>query len=81
MSRSFTRATARLLTVAALAALPVLGAASAHADQYSSGRNSILGGNQVFAPISAPINVCGVAVGLLGDASASCEGGATVTGR
>ncbi|WP_162181625.1 chaplin family protein, partial [Glycomyces tenuis] len=32
-------------------------------------------GNQVFAPIQAPINVCGNAVAILGYASASCEGG------
>ncbi|GAA2145258.1 chaplin family protein [Glycomyces algeriensis] len=34
-------------------------------------------GNQVVAPIQAPINICGVAAAVLGTASAGCEGGAT----
>lgn len=32
-------------------------------------------GNQIFAPIQAPVNVCGNAIAILGHASASCEGG------
>ncbi|WP_101790652.1 chaplin family protein [Nonomuraea indica] len=44
----------------------------------TSGRGSILGGNQVVAPITAPINVCGNAVAVLGDAAAGCLGGARV---
>ncbi|MCT9929811.1 chaplin family protein [Planotetraspora sp. A-T 1434] len=44
----------------------------------TSGRSSILGGNQVVAPITAPINVCGNAVAVLGDAAAGCLGGARV---
>ncbi|MFB9658656.1 chaplin family protein [Glycomyces mayteni] len=32
-------------------------------------------GNQVFAPIQAPINVCGNAIAILGVATASCDGG------
>ncbi|WP_162642272.1 chaplin family protein [Streptosporangium sp. 'caverna'] len=47
----------------------------------TSGRGSILGGNQIIAPITAPINVCGNSVAVLGDAFAGCEGGAKVTGR
>ncbi|MBP2704500.1 chaplin [Microbispora sp. RL4-1S] len=46
----------------------------------TSGRHSILGGNQVVAPIIAPINVCGNAVAVLGDAAAGCLGGARVGG-
>ena len=45
----------------------------------TSGNNSILGGNQVSAPISAPVNVCGNAVALLGHAWAACKGGASVS--
>jgi hypothetical protein len=48
--------------------------------QRTSGRHSVLGGNQVNAPISAPINICGNAAALLGDAAAGCEGGSKVTG-
>ncbi|GAB3220451.1 hypothetical protein GCM10027447_04860 [Glycomyces halotolerans] len=34
-------------------------------------------GNQVYAPIQAPVNICGNAVAVLGTATASCEGGAS----
>ncbi|MFI0411876.1 chaplin family protein [Actinomadura sp. 3N508] len=44
----------------------------------TSGDNSILGGTQVIAPISIPVNVCGVAVGVFGEAQAACKGGASV---
>ncbi|MFF5204954.1 chaplin family protein, partial [Streptosporangium sp. NPDC000396] len=46
----------------------------------TSGDHSILGGNQVVAPITAPINVCGNAVAVLGDAAAGCLGGSHVGG-
>ena len=46
----------------------------------TSGNLSILGGNQVYAPISVPVNVCGNAIGaILGIAQAGCKGGASVT--
>src|SRR5260370_8190417 len=38
---------------------------------------SILSGNDVNAPVSAPVNVCGIAVALLGGANAGCAGGAS----
>ncbi|QFG23691.1 chaplin [Actinomadura sp. WMMB 499] len=47
-------------------------------DMKTSGNFSILGGNQVFAPISVPVNVCGNAVAVLGVAEAACKGGASV---
>ena len=47
----------------------------------TSGRGSILGGNQVVAPITAPVNVCGTAVAVAGGAKAGCKGGAKVVGR
>lgn len=43
----------------------------------SAGNTGILNGTQVYAPIQAPINLCGVAVAVLGDATAGCEGGST----
>ena len=46
--------------------------------QHSSGNGSILGGNQINAPVNAPIDVCGNAVAVLGNAVAHCKGGATV---
>ncbi|GAA2134281.1 chaplin family protein [Actinomadura napierensis] len=44
----------------------------------TSGNGSILGGNQVNAPISIPIDVCGNAVAVIGIAGAGCKGGASV---
>ena len=46
----------------------------------TSGRHSILGGNQVNAPVTAPVNVCGNTAAVLGDALAGCRGGARVSG-
>src|ERR1700749_1053813 len=46
--------------------------------QSTSGNGSILGGNQINAPINAPIDVCGNAVAVLGGALAGCRGGAAV---
>src|SRR5688500_7817622 len=50
-------------------------AAPAQAD-ITSGRNGVLSGNQLFFPITAPINVCGNAVAVIGVAVAGCKGGA-----
>ncbi|PZG17708.1 chaplin family protein [Nonomuraea aridisoli] len=44
----------------------------------TSGDGSILGGNQITAPITAPLNACGNSVAIFGDATAGCKGGATV---
>ncbi|MEV4076639.1 chaplin [Nonomuraea fuscirosea] len=44
----------------------------------TSGDGSVLGGNQITAPISAPINACGNAVAIFGDATAGCKGGSAV---
>ncbi|GAA1264788.1 hypothetical protein Psi02_63740 [Planotetraspora silvatica] len=46
----------------------------------TSGRSSILGGNQIIAPITAPINVCGNSVAVLGRAFSGCQGGSSVSG-
>ena len=40
----------------------------------------MLGGNQVVAPITAPINICGNSVAVVGEAFSGCEGGAEVVG-
>ena len=45
----------------------------------TSGNGSILGGNQINMPVSAPVDICGNAVGILGLAGAGCEGGASVS--
>jgi hypothetical protein len=49
-------------------------------NETTSGNNSILGGNQVSVPISAPVNVCGNSAAGLGTSASGCRGGATVTG-
>jgi hypothetical protein len=46
---------------------------------HTSGNGSILGGTQVIAPISIPIDVCGNAVAVIGIAGAGCKGGASVS--
>jgi hypothetical protein len=58
----------------------ILAAAPANADIHTSGAGGVLSGNQVVAPISIPISVCGNAVAVLGIAGAGCKGGASVGG-
>ncbi|MES9538794.1 chaplin family protein [Actinomadura sp. NPDC000600] len=50
------------------------------AQQTTSGEGSVLGGNQVLAPISIPVNVCGNAVAVVGQATGACTGKAAVKG-
>ena len=68
------------ISTAVLTAGLVLPAGAAFADGPSGNGNagvlSLLSGNNVNAPLSAPVDVCGVAVALLGGANAGCEGGA-----
>jgi hypothetical protein len=41
--------------------------------------NTSLGsGNTITAPVSVPINLCGISAAILGFANAECHGGATV---
>jgi hypothetical protein len=49
-------------------------------DPTTSGKHGIASGNQVFAPITAPVNVCGNAAAVLGKAAAGCAGGAHANG-
>lgn len=56
-------------------------ARSAGGGWHTSGNHSILGGNQIKVPIDIPVNVCGNAIALLGDAFAGCKGGAHVGGH
>ncbi|RFS82071.1 chaplin [Actinomadura spongiicola] len=52
--------------------------ASGDPNMETSGMFSILGGNQINAPISVPVDVCGNAIAVLGIAAAKCKGGASV---
>ncbi|HEY7487853.1 MAG TPA: chaplin family protein [Streptosporangiaceae bacterium] len=62
--------------VASAAAGVMLLSAPAYAGAQTSGDASVLGGNQVIAPISIPVDVCGNAVAVIGVAGAGCQGGA-----
>src|ERR1700730_9210885 len=74
-------ATAGAALVPALFALP--GASVAHAsgngNVTGNGNISLLSGNTVTAPISAPVNLCGISLAVLGFANSGCEAGAKST--
>ncbi|WP_030161672.1 chaplin family protein [Glycomyces sp. NRRL B-16210] len=79
MNYSWARKTAQTGFVAAGAVL-VAGAGTAHAwgpDVTTQDQVGAVSGNQVVAPIQAPINICGIAAAVLGAADAGCEGGSS----
>ncbi|WP_433466142.1 chaplin family protein [Spirillospora sp. CA-128828] len=47
-------------------------------DMQTAGNFGLLNGNQLYMPISVPIDVCGNAVAFIGAAQARCKGGASV---
>ncbi|WP_024934481.1 chaplin [Actinomadura welshii] len=55
-----------------------VGGGGAGGGQRTDGTGGVLAGNQVYAPISIPVNVCGNAVAVAGEAVGGCEGGARV---
>ncbi|WP_067480061.1 chaplin [Actinomadura hibisca] len=79
--RNWAKHTSRAALVAAGAVVigTSLTSASAIADIETSGKGSVLGGNQLNAPVSVPVNLCGNAVAIVGAAKAKCLGAATVT--
>ncbi|WP_156037427.1 chaplin family protein, partial [Glycomyces tenuis] len=81
MNNSWARKTAQTGVIAAGAVL-VAGAGTAHAygpDVETSDQIGAVTGNQVVAPVQAPINICGVSAAVLGTSSAGCEGGSEAT--
>ncbi|NRQ36099.1 chaplin [Nonomuraea sp. NN258] len=66
-----------MIVAGAIAMMAV--AAPAHAD--TSGDAGVLSGNQIFAPITAPLNVCGNSAAVAGVAVSGCKGGAAVLGH
>ena len=69
----------KVAVLSAAFAIPGSGMAMAAGPiQSTSGNGSIGGGNQINAPINAPIDVCGNAVAVLGGAAAHCRGGSVV---
>jgi hypothetical protein len=74
-------ATAGAALVAATFALPGAGVAYAsdNGNTTGNGNISVLSGNTITAPISAPINVCGISLAVAGFSNAGCEGGSSST--
>ena len=65
--------------VAATFALPGAGVAyaSGNGNITGNGNLSLLSGNTVNAPVSAPVNICSVSGAVAGYANSQCEGGST----
>ena len=65
---------------AATLVLPAAGVAyaSGNGNVTGNGNVSVLSGNTLDAPISLPVNLCGVSLGIVGFANSDCKGGAVV---
>jgi small secreted domain DUF320 len=72
-------ATAGAAMIAATLALPTAGVAyaSGNGNVTGNGNISVLSGNTIDAPVSVPVNLCGVSLGIIGFANSGCEGGAS----
>ncbi|MFC4056064.1 chaplin family protein [Actinomadura syzygii] len=58
----------------------VKGGGGAGGGQKTDGTGGVASGNQVNAPVSVPVDVCGNAAAVVGVAGAGCQGGSTVKG-
>jgi hypothetical protein len=76
----WTARTVLLTTGFAAAGGGLPGVAFAGTGGTHTGNASVLSGNEVNAPVSIPVNICGNAAAILGVATAGCEGGAEVVG-
>jgi hypothetical protein len=72
-------ATAGAAKIAATLVLPAAGVAyaSGNGNVTGNGNVGLLSGNTINAPISVPVNLCGVSLGIIGFGNSGCEGGAT----
>ena len=72
-------ATAGTALVAAMFALPGAGVAHAsdNGNTTGNGNVSILSGNSITAPISVPVNLCGISLAVAGFSNSGCEGGSS----
>lgn len=62
----------------AVASSLVLPGGTALATTGTTGSTSVGSGNQVLAPVTLPVHVCGLSVAILGIAGSGCGGGAEV---
>jgi hypothetical protein len=66
-------------TAVAMIGGPAFASNSPHVGNVTGIANfSLLSGNNVEMPVNVPVNICGVAVSLLGFTNAGCRGGAGV---
>jgi ChpA-C len=72
-------ATAGAALVAAMFALPGAGVAHAPGNGNTTGNGnvSVLSGNTITAPVSVPVNLCGISLAVAGFSNANCKGGST----
>jgi small secreted domain DUF320 len=72
-------ATAGAAMIAATLVLPAAGVAyaSGNGNVTGNGNVGLLSGNTINAPISVPVNLCGVSLGIIGFANSGCQGGAS----
>ena len=72
-------ATAGPALVAAMFALPGAGVAHAsdNGNTTGNGNVSVLSGNSITAPISVPVNLCGISLAVAGFSNAGCAGGSS----
>jgi hypothetical protein len=72
-------ATAGAAMIAATLVLPAAGVAyaSGNGNVTGNGNVGLLSGNTINAPISVPVNLCGISLGIIGFANSGCEGGAS----
>lgn len=82
LTAGFAAASAGLPGMAFAVGIPGTDASGASASDTSttSGNGSVGSGNQVNAPVTAPVDVCGNAVAILGDLTAGCEGAVSAGG-
>ena len=72
-------ATAGPALVAAMFALPGAGVAHAsdNGNTTGNGNLSVLSGDSITAPISVPVNLCGISLAVAGFSNAGCAGGSS----
>jgi hypothetical protein len=56
----------------------VSGGSGASTNGTGANNTSVASGNKVSVPVSAPVNVCGVSLAILGSAQSGCQGGSSV---